>query len=223
MFLYNLGAIGSWLLFRSFGHVTVIGRKGVPRTGGMLLVANHTSYVDPPLLGYSMPRSVCYMAKAELFDVPVLGPLLKRVKVFPVKRGVVDRQALQTAHKLLTSGEVVAMFIEGGRSADGMLQPPTIGAAMIALRAGVPILPAAIVNADSLLPRDRKWFCRANVKVVFGTPMSFDHLRDKHADRAVLTDVSESVMREIAALMIANGAGDRVPDGYLEHPMQYVK
>ena len=214
--LYYFGKFLFWLTFRFFGRLTVVGAEHIPPAGGLMVVANHTSFADPPLIGVTLARPIWFMAKSELFAVPLLGGLIRRTHAFPVKRGAVDRQALQTAHKLLGAGKALLIFIEGGRSPDGMLQPPTLGPAMIALRAGVPVVPAAIINADHLLPRDSHGFHFSHVQVVYGEPVSFSHLAGKHADRAALNEVSTTLMRSIADLLRAHGGGDRVPQGYLE-------
>jgi len=205
-----------YALFKWFGRLRVIGAEQVPPTGGVLLAPNHSSYADPPLTGVASPRPVWFMAKSELFKLPVLGWLITRVNAFPVKRAAVDRQALKIAHELLTSGKAVTIFIEGHTSPDGRLQPPSLGPAMIALRAGTPIVPVAIINADRLLPPRGKFIRFARVTVVFGPALSFPHLAGRHADRAALREVSETVMRHIAGLMRAHGGADRVPARYLE-------
>lgn len=212
--LYVIGRSLCWLFAKVVGRLHIIGRENVPATGGVVLAANHTSYMDPPLVGTTTSRPVWYMAKSELFDVPVLGPIIRRVHAFPVKRGSADRQALRYAHELLTSGKALTIFFEGGRSTDGRLLPPELGPAMIALRAGVPIVPIAIINADHLLPHGGG-VRFAHVTVVVGEPLSFPHLAGKHADRAALHEVSTTVARRVAELLRAHGAADRVPDGYL--------
>jgi len=214
---YRFGRLLSWVIARFYGRLTVIGTEHIPATGGLLLAPNHTCYIDPPLVGVAAtPRAAWFMGKSELFAHPVSNWILQSVHAFPVKRGAVDRQALKIAHGLLTSGKALTVFIEGGTSPDGRLQPPSLGPAMIALRAGVPIVPIAIINADHLLPKHAKWFKFAHVTVVFGPPLTFPHLAGKHADRAALREVAETVMRRIAELMHAHGAADRVPAGYLE-------
>lgn len=202
-----------WSLLKLLGRLKVVGRQHVPKTGGVLLAANHTSYADPPIVGVSAPRMIHYMAKSELFTVPVMGKLIPRVGAFPVRRGTADRQALRTAHELLTGGEAVVIFYEGGRSPDGRLQPPELGPALIALRAGVPIVPTAVINADVLLPPHGKKLHRAQVTVIFGEPLTFPHLTGK-ADRVALQEVALTTARAVAELMRAHGAADRVPDGY---------
>lgn len=182
-----------------------------------MVAANHTSYIDPPLVGLSLhPRHVSFMAKSELFAPRVMGYLLPRVGAFPVRRGTADRQALRHAHALLTSGHAVAIFFEGTRSSDGRLQPPELGPAMIALRAGVPVLPVALIDADKMLPREGGLHF-ARVTVVIGAPLTFSHLAGQHNDRDALREVGETIAHAVADLLRAHGAADRIPPDYLAH------
>ncbi|MHB0936499.1 MAG: lysophospholipid acyltransferase family protein [Armatimonadota bacterium] len=213
---YQLGKFFCWCIVKFFGRLKVIGAEHIPATGGVMLASNHVSYIDPPLVGVGSPRPVWFMGKSELFANPVVNWIFRNVHAFPVKRGAVDREALKTVHGLLTSGKALTIFIEGGTSPDGRLQPPSLGPAMMALRAGAPIVPTAVINSDHLLPRHGKWLKFARVTVVYGPPLAFPHLAGKHADREALREVSETVMRHIAELMRAHGAADRVPEGYLE-------
>ncbi|HEY3375873.1 MAG TPA: lysophospholipid acyltransferase family protein [Armatimonadota bacterium] len=211
--LYHIGKGLSWLAAKLIGRTQVIGRENIPRQGGVILSPNHSSYADPPLVGVASPRPVWFMAKSELFQIPVLGPMIRRVHAFPVKRGVADRQALRQAHQLLTAGHAVTIFFEGGRSRDGKLMPPELGVSMIALRAGVPIVPIAIIDADHFMPREGgvKF---ARVKIIVGEPISVDHLAGKHADRAALAEISHILATRVADMMRAHGGADRVPADY---------
>ena len=212
-----LSIIGKFIcgiLFRIVGRLKVVGRERVPRRGGVILAANHVSYIDPPVVGVAAPRLIWFMAKSELFSVPVLGPLIRRLRVFPVKRGVADRQALRKAHELLTGGEAIVIFFEGRRSTDGILLPPELGTAMIALRAGVPIIPTALINTDHLLPRGGKLLRCCRVTVIFGEPLTFPQLARQGNDRAALQEMSNAIAAHVAELLRAHGAADRVPEGY---------
>ena len=127
MLLYIFSKSMVTALLKLIGHFKVVGREQVPRRGGVVLAANHTSYMDPPLVGCAAPRPVHFMAKSELFTHPRFSALIRALGAFPVRRAGTDRQALRTAHELLTAGEAVVIFIEGSRSADGKLQPPELG------------------------------------------------------------------------------------------------
>jgi 1-acyl-sn-glycerol-3-phosphate acyltransferase len=215
--LFYVGRWLSWLLLQLVGRLRVIGREHVPLTGGVVLAANHISYIDPPLVGVAARmRPVHFMGKSELFTLPVLGWLIARVGAFPVKRGTADRQALHRAHEVLTGGGALVIFPEGKRSEDGCLLAPELGVGMIALRAGVPVVPIALIDSDCFLPRHHVGIRFSRVRVVIGEPLTFPHLVGKRADRAALQEVGETVMRRIADLLRAHGAEDRVPAGYLE-------
>ena len=203
----------AYLFLRFVGRLRIIGTEHVPRRSGVILAANHSSYADPPLMGASTPRPIWFMAKIELLQTPFLGAFIKRLHAFPVRRGTADRQALRTAHELLTGGEAVLIFFEGGRSKDGRLMPPALGAGMIALRANVPVVPVAIVNADQLMPREGGLHF-ARVTVIYGEPISFSHLEGRQSDRAALQEVGDAIAAHVANLLRQHGAAERVPDGY---------
>lgn len=144
--LYVVGRVLLCGLFRLLFRLRVEGQGHVPASGGVLLVANHASYLDPPVVGCALNRPVRFMAKAELFEIPVLRWLIRKLGAFPVQRGGFDRRAVRRAIELLREGEVVCLFPEGTRTRTGSLLPFQRGAGLIALRAGVPVLPIGIVN-----------------------------------------------------------------------------
>jgi len=123
----------------------VKGAENLPSGGGAVLVANHVSYWDPVVVGCAFNRRVYFMAKSELFEIPLLGPLISVLGAFPVRRDKSDRNAIRIAVKLLEEGNVVGIFPEGGRSRTGELMKPQPGAAMLAFKAGVPVLPVALI------------------------------------------------------------------------------
>lgn len=137
------------------GRVT--GLENIP-PGGAVIAPNHQSFWDIPLIAVSVPRRVHFMAKEELFRVPVFGALIRSLLAFPVRRGAPDRTAIRYAVERLQEGDLVVIFPEGTRSKSGRLGKFESGAAMIALKAGVPMVPAGICGTDrifrngSLLP-----------------------------------------------------------------------
>jgi len=169
--VYWLGSTLSRLVCRLFGRCEVIGTSNVPETGGVLLCANHVSYIDPPAVGAGSPRPVRFMAKSELFRIPVLGAIISGAGAFPVKRGTADRAALRKAIEYLQVGEVVGMFPEGKRSMDGTLLEAELGVGMIALRAQVPVIPVGLVNTHKLLPPHSCILHFSRVRIVFGPPV----------------------------------------------------
>ncbi len=200
MILYPIGKFLCALVCRLFGRWKVIGRENIPPKGGVILAGNHVSYIDPPALGAGATRPVHFMAKQELFRIPVLGFLIRNVGAFPVKRGTADRNALRRAVDLLKSGKIVGMFPEGTRSLDGKLKPPEAGVGMIALRAQVPVVPVALVNTEKLLAPHSLFFRFCHIKVVYGEPVALDDLVGR-SGRDAVDEVGRRVMSAIGQLL----------------------
>jgi len=158
-------------LVRVFARLKVYGAERVPPTGGLVVAANHFSWIDPPALGAVSPRTLFYMSKVEAHRVPGLGQLMRSFGAFPVRRGESDRDAVRTMREIVRSGEALGMFAEGTRQRSGVPGPVQPGAAMVAITEGVPIVPAAIHGSQ---------FWRvgnfAPVSVAWGEPMTFDGL-----------------------------------------------
>ncbi|HEX6971434.1 MAG TPA: lysophospholipid acyltransferase family protein, partial [Limnochordia bacterium] len=142
-----------WGLLRLTFRVRVEGLENLPRQGSLILAANHASYIDPPLLGAATPRRLYFMAKRELFTIPLFGALIRRFGAFPVRRGALDRQAIRSALELLARGEAVVLFPEGTRHRSGGLLPGQQGVAMLASRSGAPIVPVGLVGTRRLFRR----------------------------------------------------------------------
>lgn len=199
--LYGLGKLISLFICRVFGRWEVIGRKNIPTEGGVLICANHVSYIDPPVLGAAATRQVHFMAKTELFRIPVLGFLIARVGAFPVKQKSADRAALRRALELLSEGRVVAVFPEGTRNRDPLnLMPAEQGVGLIALKSRAPVIPAALVNTEKLLPPGARFLRFARVKVVFGQPVDISDLYDSTGREAV-EEVGRRIMTAIGSLL----------------------
>lgn len=189
--LYRLSRVFLRVLFRLYNRWEVSGREHVPSSGGVLLVANHTSYADPPIVGAACLRPVNFMAKAELFRIPLLAGFIRRTHAFPVRRGSADRAALRRAVRLLRAGKVLLVFPEGTRSPDGRLTELETGAAFIALSGQAQVVPMAIVGADGLLPRGRPILLPAKLRVRFGPPLDLSAFRGQRPTRPVLQQVTD--------------------------------
>ncbi len=187
--------------FRVFNRWEVAGRGLVPTEGGVLLIANHTSYADPPVVGTASPRPVNFMAKSELFAYPVLGWVIRRTHAFPVRRGAGDREALRKGIRLLKEGRVLLIFPEGTRSPDGRLIEAEQGAAFIALSSGAQVVPTAIDGADRLLPRHSPIIRPAKLRVRFGAPIDLAALRGQRLTRDVLQQASDLMMAGLRDLL----------------------
>ncbi len=197
---YWIGATASYVACRVFGRARFVGIENIPSSGGAMLCANHVSYMDPPAVGGGSPRQVHFMAKSELFRIPVLGPLIAAAGAFPVKRGSADRAALRKAIEYLQNGEVVAMFPEGKRSLDGKLQEAELGVGMIALRAQVPVIPVGLVNTERLLPPHSSFLHFSRIKICYGPPVELSDLYAQ-SGREAMEECGRRIMSAIAALL----------------------
>ena len=148
-----------WPFFNLVHPCRAIGRDHIPE-GGVLVCANHTGLNDPLFIVFAFrhKNQLRPMAKAEFMNIPVLGWLLKKAGVFAVERGKSDIGAIKTAMRYLKAGEKVLMFPEGTRHKDGDVRDAKAGAAMLAIRTGVPILPVYV-------PAKKKWFGRTPVVI----------------------------------------------------------
>ena len=131
------------------GHL--IGGDNIPQTDSFIMVSNHGSLLDPPLLGHALGRNISFMAKAELFKVPFLGFIIKACGAYPVKRGIADKNTIKTACKKLSSDNCIGIFIDGTRQKNGRVNKPKQGAALLAFKNQKLLLPVAIVNSHRLI------------------------------------------------------------------------
>jgi len=131
------------------GHL--IGRDNIPQKDSFIMVSNHGSLLDPPLLGHALGRNISFMAKAELFRIPFLGFIIKACGAYPVKRGIADKNTIQTACKNLSNDNSIGIFIDGTRQKNGRVNKPKQGAALLAFKNQKLLLPVAIVNSHRLI------------------------------------------------------------------------
>lgn len=186
------------LFVRLVYRVTVTGLENVPDSGGAVIVANHLSYLDPPLVGVILKRPIRFMAKDELFRFRLFGALLRRLGAFPVNRVGVDRAAVREAISTVTSGQLLGIFPEGTRSKDGMLQKGHAGAALIAMKTGVPVVPVGILG----LGRNAKGRgLRRRIRVAIGKPMLPHKQEGEQLDRGSLAAFTDDIMKAIADLI----------------------
>jgi 1-acyl-sn-glycerol-3-phosphate acyltransferase len=176
-------------IFKPWYRVEVLGLEHFPKEGGVLLCTNHIHNFDPLIVGISAPRPVHFMAKEEIFKVPVLGNIVRNCNAFPVKRGMGDREALRTGLKVLKEGNVFGLFPEGTRSKTGEIGKGLSGAGFFALRTEAVVLPCAIIGPYKSLSK---------LRIVFGKPIDMEEIRSSKASAEVVTEL---IMSEIHKLI----------------------
>ena len=135
------------LLFRGI----LVGRENIPKKGSFILVSNHGSLLDPPLLGHAVGRNISFMAKSDLFRIPLLGYIIKACGAYPVKRGIADKNTIKIACEKLSNNNSIGIFIDGTRQKDGRVNKPKQGAALLAFKNQKMLLPVAIINSHRLV------------------------------------------------------------------------
>ncbi len=203
------------LIMTPLFRLQITGVEHVPLDGPILVVANHLHNADPVLVSVALPRPLHFMAKKELFSVPVLRWIVRRVGAFPVDRGRADRSAFRRAEATLHHGIAVGMFPEGTRSTTNALAPAHPGAGLIALRSGAPVLPVVITGSERLpgngvkarKNEKRRW--RGGIKVQFGPP--FCIIPTAAGRRLSGADASDIMMKELARLLPSAYRGEYDP------------
>lgn len=179
-------------IFTFLFRPTVDGRSNLPGSGAFVLAANHRSFFDSVFQGLVIDRPIHWMAKSELFKYPLIDRLLVNLGAFPVRRGQSDRQAIETAEKLLAAGEIVAVFPEGTRVREGLGQPRR-GAARLAVDAGAPIVPMAIVGTEKGALRRAIWHQGERVRMVIANPIETDAGEAESVTEEVWPEVAKNV------------------------------
>lgn len=199
----------------------VYGLDNVPRRGGALIVGNHVHNADPILMLSASPRPILWMAKVEVWDLPVLRWFATQAGAFPVHRGRPDRQAIRVAVETIHEGLLVGMFPEGTRSVTGGLKEPHPGAGLVAIRANAPIIPCVIVGSESLPLNGKKQRKRLRgyprVSVVFGKPFRLES-RSPDGERYSLEELSDAIMIELARMLPVEMRGLWAEHDLIPHP-----
>jgi 1-acyl-sn-glycerol-3-phosphate acyltransferase len=191
---YRLLRYLSHLVFVGLFRGRAFGVANVPRTGGVLIVCNHQSFLDPVLATHPLPRECNYMARDTLFQVPWLGPLIAFLNAFPVKRDTADLGAIKETLRRLKAGKVVLTFPEGTRTLDGRVGEMRAGVVLLARKARVPIVPTVILGAYRAWPRTAKLPRPHPVVVAFGPPLC-PHEHPEWDDDTCVAAVRDAVLK----------------------------
>ncbi len=170
--IWTVGRATIGTAVRMLAPLRVYGADRVPEDGGVVLVFNHFSWLDPPAFGVASPRELYFLAKAELHEVPVVGPLVKAFGTYSVRRGESDRDAVREMRRCVRDGNMLGMFAEGSRQRSGVPGEVKPGAAMVALNENVPVICAAIHGSQHWRPGNFH-----PVSIAWGRPFTFDGLK----------------------------------------------
>lgn len=174
------------------------GIHNLPKKGAAIIVANHVSSWDPLLVAVAASRPVHFMAKAELYQNPILARLFTALNAFPVKRGQADRNAIRQALRLLESGQILGIFPEGTRKKEVGMEAAQAGAAMLALKSGAKVIPAACVGTKGRFP----WgWGKSTLRIRFGKPLDLTPYQQEKTNSAIIDRLSQEIIREINKLL----------------------
>jgi len=204
--LYYAGRYLTRVLLFLFARWEVRGRENIPSQGPLLIVVNHLSLADPPIIGVSINRKAVFLAKEELFRSRVTGYVVRNYGAFPVRRGGMNKKSLRESEQLLRQGIALILFPEGRRSRSGRLGSAFPGPAFLASRSGAPILPVGITGTEKI--RGIAWLLRRpRITVNIGCPFHLPQTNGK-LTREELAEFTRSIMEHIAELLPPEYRGD---------------
>lgn len=194
-----------WVFFRVFARVRVTGLKNVPRKGPLLVVSNHLSTFDIPLLGCMMPRKVVFLGKIELWRNPVMKGLAEWYDCLPLDRNAVDVAAVKRSLQVLERDGALVIFPEGKRSHKAQLLRGNAGSALLGLRSGAPILPVAITGTSRAPGASILWR-QPKITLTIGKPFTIQ-LAAEDPVKVQLAAGTETIMSHIAELLPPQNRG----------------
>ena len=214
--LYALVKLVAFALMRLLFRLETRDPGRVPAAGPALLVSNHSSVLDPPLIASASRRRLAFLAKAELFRIPVFGALLRRLGARPLRRADSDPAAMRAALRVLEEGGALLVFPEGTRGPEGVLRPARAGAGMLAVVSGAAVVPVYVSGSGRAWPKGARFPRPARVTVAFGEPLRFDAKRGGDR-REQYEAASRAMMAAIARLKDAPEARGAARSGQELH------
>jgi len=188
------------LAFKILFRWEVCGLENVPRSGGVILAPNHSSFLDPVLVGTSLPRKVYFLTRSSLFHPPPWAWFLRRLHTVPVERDKPGPSSIKKILRLLNSGRIILMFPEGTRGSGRALGQAKGGVGMMALKSGLPVVPVYISGAARILPKGARMIRPRKVKIVYGSALRFPPDAGRPRTKEEFYRIGNQVLREIAAL-----------------------
>jgi len=205
MLFFRLCHAAAWLLLTFFYRLRALGRDRVPEVGPLIVVSNHQSHLDPPIIGVTLRRRhIVPIARQGLFRNPLLGWLITNLNSIAINEKEGDSVAIRKAIKELAKGRCVLIFPEGSRTPDGILQPFKRGTWLLVSRARCSVLPVAIEGAFDAWPRTRKYpsLFGPRIMVSYGHPISYDRLEAMGPDAslALIADSIQALRHDLQAI-----------------------
>jgi len=199
--LYYIARLFIPSIFKLLFSLKITGRENIPHRGPAIVAVNHTSYLDPLLVGIAwVPYKLLYLAKKELFSIPVFGWLIKNLGAIPISREAPGVKAFRRIFGALERNQFVLMFPEGTRSWDGKWQTGKPGTGFIVYRAKVPVIPVLIEGAHRALPRGSRRIRFTPISVQIGKPLQFPAFYTKAPGRQTYQAITDKIMSEICSL-----------------------
>ena len=187
-------------IFKFIFRGTLVGLENIPKNDSFIIVSNHGSLLDPPFLGHALGLKVSFMAKSELFKIPILSQIISACGAYPVKRGITDRNSIKTAKEILLDNNIIGIFIDGTRQRDGRVNNPKKGAALISSKTRKLLLPIAIINSHRLIKF--KLFIPIFNKVIIRIGVPIDYPINSSKDELIYT--TQELQKSINKLMDLN-------------------
>ena len=203
---YRIAWLGFRAVYATYFRWRVFNPERVPRTGPVILAANHASFIDPPLVGSGLTRDINYLARESLFRFPVVGAILRSWNAVPVDRDGGGAKGLKIILGRLLAGGGIILFPEGTRTKDGNLQPARSGIGLTVIKSAAPVVPVRVFGTFAAYGRNHRFPRPKKVAVKYGAPMNFEKLRaeakvcSKPRLKEIYQEVADEIMAAIAKL-----------------------
>ncbi len=205
-FWYRLGWMSFRVIFRFYFRWRVFNPERVPLTGAVILASNHESFLDPPLVGAGVNRLINFLARENLFAIPIVGAVLRKWQVVPVDREGGGARGLKAILDRLLGGGAIILFPEGTRTRDGKLQPARPGIGLTVMKSNAPVVPVRVFGTFRAYGRHMRFPLPRCVKVKYGRPLQFASLRteatscSKDRLKQIYHEAADQIMAAIARL-----------------------
>ena len=194
--LYKIASFLALIFSKIVFRLEIKGRENIPKAGGFILASNHASYLDPAVLAAACPRRLDFMARHDLFSIPLFGLIIRALGAFPLKRGTADISSIKQALKRLRAERGLLVFPEGSRSVDGSNQKAEPGVAFVAAKSKAAVIPTFIRGSNIAFGRNARFVRPVKISIYFGKPV----YAPDNASRNHYAGFAEEIMQDIKQL-----------------------